>query len=177
MSFENTNKNEVIASYPTEEAVRQLLIEEGVIGQEEIMMPEDFEATVRRAKILMREDPSLTEEAAITLGYADRMSFITHSMVGVIERMDPELLLSMIKEAGHREANIEDIALLVRFIKERPEIALSESIIEWSKARSHAQETVDADLQAVVDGRENVIGVSNNPSDLRKSIEQGRGLQ
>ena len=174
MPYENTNKSEVIASYPNEQAVKQLLIDEGVIGHEEIMMPEDYQATVRRAKILMREDPSLTEEAAITLGYADRISFITHSMIGVVERMDPEVLLSMIKDAGHRDATLEEIDLLVRFIKERPAEALSESIVEWSKARAEAQGGVDSDLQAVVDGSENVIGVSSNPGDLRKSIGQER---
>lgn len=70
---EYQKNTEVMESYPNNEALRQLLVEEGVIDGGAIIMPEDYKATVRRAKILMREDTGLSEETAIALGYSDRM--------------------------------------------------------------------------------------------------------
>lgn len=173
---EYQKNTEVMESYPNNDALKELLLEEGVIDSGVIVMPEDYEATVRRAKILMREDSSLSEETAIALGYADRMSAITHSMLGVIENMDQGVILSMIREAGHREATLEEVQMLIKFLKERPDAILSESIVAWAKARSAAQSEVQG-VNALVDGDETVLTVSNDPADLRRIVEEKRDFQ
>lgn len=97
-------------------------------------------------------------------------------MLGVIENMDQNVILSMIKEAGHREATLEEVQMLIKFLKENPNAILSESIVKWAKARSLAQGNVKS-IEALVDGDETVLTVSGNPADIRRTVEEKRDFQ
>lgn len=165
--------SEVLRDFTNNE-IREILQASGLVMEGEEVSAADYEATLRRADILLKSYTKVSPETALAAAFFDRRNNQEQTGLALLSHMEPEQLKDWVESLSGNKYSIDEVQALVKYLQqpENQQEIPSEVILKWMTAREGIG--VD-DRTAVIDGTGNVVAQGENPIASQKDALENIG--